>query len=241
MRFFVAGSVARRDVALLIVAHSATTPSAWLRMLGTSLKASAAARFLARLRPRSCSAGAARGPRVLLHPNRAAVGLNPASDFQIMTWSLEWWPWALGHGIRSTAHELAVGTVGLLHALDDDDPRARSPCDPAHTGCRTTGLLQRTDAPRGTAGRGQCLPALSRAYRLLSALAGRRSAVRTFALYAGAHPLAAPQSVFVFPIPLLALFCVRYCAARRAAAALCSSLRCCSSWSSARPSSSLAT
>src|SRR5207253_1993469 len=26
-------------------------------------------------------------------------GLNPASDFQVMTWSLEWWPWALGHGV----------------------------------------------------------------------------------------------------------------------------------------------
>jgi hypothetical protein len=25
--------------------------------------------------------------------------MNPASDFQIMTWSLEWWPWALRHGI----------------------------------------------------------------------------------------------------------------------------------------------
>jgi hypothetical protein len=38
------------------------------------------------------------GPGVLLHPSNAAVGLNPASDFQVMTWSLEWWPWAIGHG-----------------------------------------------------------------------------------------------------------------------------------------------
>jgi hypothetical protein len=38
------------------------------------------------------------GPGVLIHPSSAAVGLNPASDFQVMTWSLEWWPWALGHG-----------------------------------------------------------------------------------------------------------------------------------------------
>src|SRR5204863_425626 len=31
-------------------------------------------------------------------PSSAAVGLNPASDFQVMAWSLEWWPWAIGHG-----------------------------------------------------------------------------------------------------------------------------------------------
>jgi hypothetical protein len=35
---------------------------------------------------------------VLVHPSSAVVGVNPASDFQVMTWSLEWWPWALGHG-----------------------------------------------------------------------------------------------------------------------------------------------
>jgi hypothetical protein len=39
------------------------------------------------------------GPGVLLHPSSAAIGLNPASDFQVMTWSLEWWPWAIGHGV----------------------------------------------------------------------------------------------------------------------------------------------
>ena len=38
------------------------------------------------------------GTRVLLHPGSAAVGSNPANDFQIMTWSLAWWPWAFGHG-----------------------------------------------------------------------------------------------------------------------------------------------
>ncbi|MGB2876398.1 MAG: hypothetical protein WBB76_13125, partial [Gaiellaceae bacterium] len=39
------------------------------------------------------------GGNVLLHPGRSAVGFNPASDFQIMTWSLEWWPWAIGRGV----------------------------------------------------------------------------------------------------------------------------------------------
>jgi hypothetical protein len=27
------------------------------------------------------------------------VGSNPSSDFQIMTWSLSWWPWAIAHSV----------------------------------------------------------------------------------------------------------------------------------------------
>lgn len=38
------------------------------------------------------------GVRVLAHPTRAVVGLNPASDFQVMSWSLRWWPFAIAHG-----------------------------------------------------------------------------------------------------------------------------------------------
>jgi hypothetical protein len=40
------------------------------------------------------------GSGVLLHPASTAVGFNPASDFQVMTWSLEWWPWAISHGVN---------------------------------------------------------------------------------------------------------------------------------------------
>jgi hypothetical protein len=39
------------------------------------------------------------GLRVLVDPGRSVVGSNPSSDFQIMTWSLAWWPWAIGHGV----------------------------------------------------------------------------------------------------------------------------------------------
>lgn len=38
------------------------------------------------------------GSTVLLHPGRSVVGVNPASDYQIMAWSLGWWPWAAAHG-----------------------------------------------------------------------------------------------------------------------------------------------
>jgi hypothetical protein len=39
------------------------------------------------------------GRAALLHPGSAAVGSNPASDYQVMSWSLEWWPWAIRHGV----------------------------------------------------------------------------------------------------------------------------------------------
>ena len=40
------------------------------------------------------------GSRVLLHPASTAAGFNPASDFQVMTWSLAWWPWAIFHAVN---------------------------------------------------------------------------------------------------------------------------------------------
>ena len=39
------------------------------------------------------------GGTVLLHPGDAVVGMNPSSDYQVMTWSLRWWPWAVSHGV----------------------------------------------------------------------------------------------------------------------------------------------
>lgn len=44
--------------------------------------------------------GALVGTRVVTHPATALVGSNPSNDFQIMTWSLAWWPWAIGHGVN---------------------------------------------------------------------------------------------------------------------------------------------
>lgn len=47
------------------------------------------------------------GSSVVLHPRRGIVGANPADDFQIMTWAMKWWPWAVGHGVDPfTAHVL---------------------------------------------------------------------------------------------------------------------------------------
>ncbi|HEY2073845.1 MAG TPA: hypothetical protein VGG88_09755 [Gaiellaceae bacterium] len=53
------------------------------------------------------------GSDVLLHPERAIVGWNPVSDYQIMTWSLTWWPWAIGHGADPLHTHLLWAPVGF--------------------------------------------------------------------------------------------------------------------------------
>ena len=53
------------------------------------------------------------GQDVFLHPARAIVGYSPSSDFQIMTWSLEWWPWAIRHGADPLHTSLLWGPHGF--------------------------------------------------------------------------------------------------------------------------------
>jgi hypothetical protein len=47
------------------------------------------------------------GPGILGRLETGAVGSNPSSDYQVMTWSLEWWPWAILHG-HNPLHTSAV-------------------------------------------------------------------------------------------------------------------------------------
>src|SRR6202022_831255 len=47
------------------------------------------------------------GPGILTHVETGAVGSNPTSDYQFMTWSLEWCPWAMLHG-HNPLHTSAV-------------------------------------------------------------------------------------------------------------------------------------
>ena len=163
------------------------TSTARVHVIGHRPRASAAAKLCscAPSPPRSCVLLV--GPGVLLHPGRAVVGFNPASDFQIMTWSLAWWPWALAPRRRSAAHEPALAAAGLLDAVDDDDPGAgpaRRPLTLAAGPLVSYNVLMLlAAAPR----RRSRLPALPRAERQLPCLAGRRPALRALALHAGAH------------------------------------------------------
>jgi hypothetical protein len=53
------------------------------------------------------------GQPVLLHPGRGVVGWNPGSDFQVMTWSLTWWPWAIGHHVNPLHTQLLWAPGGF--------------------------------------------------------------------------------------------------------------------------------
>jgi hypothetical protein len=53
------------------------------------------------------------GPHALAHPGATVVGRNPASDFQVMTWSLSWWPWALQHGVNPLHTDLLWAPSGF--------------------------------------------------------------------------------------------------------------------------------
>jgi hypothetical protein len=53
---------------------------------------------------------------VLLHPRRGIVGANPVDDFQIMTWSLEWWPWSIWHGVDPLRTHLLWAPGGFATA-----------------------------------------------------------------------------------------------------------------------------
>jgi hypothetical protein len=53
------------------------------------------------------------GGGVLAHPGRSLVGWNPASDFQVMTWSLVWWPWTIGHGVDPLRTHLLWAPAGF--------------------------------------------------------------------------------------------------------------------------------
>ena len=49
----------------------------------------------------------------LLHPGRVVIGRNPSNDFQIMAWSLRFWPWAIEHGVAPRHTSLLWAPTGF--------------------------------------------------------------------------------------------------------------------------------
>ena len=49
----------------------------------------------------------------LLHPGRVVIGRNPSNDFQIMAWSLRFWPWAIAHGVAPWHTSLLWAPTGF--------------------------------------------------------------------------------------------------------------------------------
>ena len=150
------------------------------------------------------------GPGVLAHPDRAVVGFNPSSDFQIMTWSLEWWPWALIHGVNPFHTSLLWPPGGFSTLWMTTIPAPALLASPLTL---TAGPLVSYDvlmilAAPLAAGAAYLLCLELSASFLASLVGGLLFGLSPYML---GHTLSQHLNlVFVFPLPLVALFCVRY-------------------------------
>ena len=154
------------------------------------------------------------GSTVFLHPTRSAVGVNPSSDFQIMAWSLEWWPWAIRHGVNPLHTSLLWPPAGFSTLWMTTIP------GPALLGLPltlTAGPLVAYNVLILLA-----VPLASgAAYLLCHELTERFAASLIGGLVFGLSPYMLGHTLsqhldltFVFPIPLLALLVVRYARGR---------------------------
>lgn len=148
------------------------------------------------------------GRTVLLHPARGVVGNNPTSDFQIMTWSLRWWPWAAAHWTDPLHTRLLWPPEGFSTLWMTTIPA------PALLGLPVTllgGPLLAYNALMFAA----VVLASAAAYLLCFELTERVAASVVGGLVFGLSPYMLGHTVsqhlnlaFVFPLPLLALLAV---------------------------------
>lgn len=154
--------------------------------------------------------GALVGPYVVFHPGSAAVGGNPGSDFQIMAWSLDWWPWAVGHGADPLHTQLLWAPFGFSTLWMTTIPSQALLGLPITL---TAGSLVAYNVLILLA-----VPlAAGAAYLLCHELTGRFWPSLVGGLLFGLSPYMLGHTLsqhlnltFVFPIPLLALLAVRY-------------------------------
>ena len=149
------------------------------------------------------------GPTAVLHPGRVAIGFNPSSDFQIMTWSLAWWPWAIRHGVDPLHTPLLWAPNGFSTLWMTTIP---APALLAFPLTLVAGPLVTYNALMLLA------PALAAgaAYLLCRELTGRFFPSLVGGLLFGLSPYMLGHTLsqhldltFVFPLPLLALLLVR--------------------------------
>jgi hypothetical protein len=150
------------------------------------------------------------GPAVVLHPGRAAVGRNPASDFQIMTWSLSWWPWAFRHGVDPLHTPLIWAPGGFSTLWMTTIPAAAFVALPLTL---AAGPLVAFNVLMIAA----VVLATGAAYLLCRELTGRFAPSLVGGLLFGLSPYMLGHMLsqhlnltLVFPLPLLALAVVRY-------------------------------
>jgi hypothetical protein len=157
------------------------------------------------------------GTTVVLHPGSAAVGRNPASDYQIMTWSLAWWPWAVHHGVDPLYTHLLWAPGGFSTLWMTTIPAASLIALPLTL---AAGPLVAFNVLMILA----VVLATGAGYLLCHELTGRPLPSLFGALVFGLSPYMLGHTlsqhlnlVLVFPIPLLAWLVVRYVRGRTTA------------------------
>jgi hypothetical protein len=147
---------------------------------------------------------------LLVHPGRVVVGRSPSSDFQIMTWSLAWWPWAVRHGVNPLHTGLLWPPNGFSTLWVTSIP---VPALLALPLTLVAGPLVAYNALMVAA----VVLATGAAYLLCYELTGRVVASSLGASVFGLSPYMLGHTlsehlnlIFVFPLPLLVLLGVRY-------------------------------
>ncbi len=149
-------------------------------------------------------------PDVLFHPSSAAIGSNPQNDYQIMSWSLKWWPWAIGHGADPLHTNLLWPPYGFSTLWITTIPFQALlglPLTLAAGPLVAYNVLIFLAAPL----------AAGAAYLLCRELTGRTWPSVVGGLIFGLSPYVLGHTMsqhlnlaFVFPFPLLALLAIRY-------------------------------
>jgi hypothetical protein len=149
------------------------------------------------------------GGSVLVHPGRASVGVSPSSDYQVMTWSLRWWPWAIAHGTNPLHTGLFWPPLGFSTLWMTTIPvlsLVALPLTLAAGPLVAYNVLMLAAVPLAAGG----------AYLLCRELTGRLLPSVLGGLLFGLSPYMLGHMlsdhldlVFVFPLPLLALLVVR--------------------------------
>src|SRR5207253_4683238 len=140
----------------------------------------------------------------------SAVGHNPQDDYQIMTWSLEWWPWAIRHGADPLHTHLLWAPFGFSTLWMTTIPFQALLALPITL---TAGSLVAYNVLIFLA----APLAAGAAYLLCHELTGRFWPSVVGGLLFGLSPYMLGHTLsqhlnlaFVFPVPLLALLAVRY-------------------------------
>jgi hypothetical protein len=149
------------------------------------------------------------GTVVLLHPAGATVGVSPSSDYQVMTWSLRWWPWALSHGVDPLHTRLLWPPFGFSTLWMTTIPVLSFVALPLTLGAGPLvayNVLMLAAAPLAAGGAYLLCRELTGCF-LPSVVGGLLFGLSPYML---GHLLSDHLDlVFVFPLPLLALLVVR--------------------------------